>query len=594
MNIFSYVKTRLSLLQVMADYATVKKVGSNWSCCCPFHQERTASCVIHDEKGVFYCFGCHAGGDVISFIAKIEKCSPLEAIHHIVDRYGIDIPDSIWHQNGASKEQKPKYQAVCELVTKWCEEHLKKNSTVIQYLVNRGFNAESLVSFRVGYFPGGLHGVKDIINRAKNQALLVDDLCSAGILFQGKTVLYSPYEDRIIFPIQDHFGRICGFGGRIYKADDERPKYYNSRENEFFLKGSTLFGLDKAKKAIQKSGTVFLVEGYTDCMAMVQHGFTNTVATLGTACTLNHLKLLRRHAQSVTILFDGDAAGQQGILRLAEICWQTEMDLFVVSLPSGDDPASLLMRGEQLVSHIEKARDIFTFCVDSFVKNYNTLSFQEKIRGTRDLLNRLKSVEDSLKRDFLLQKASQALKIPFQTLKEELEKGIGELRGIPSIAEQGNKIEEIEPFDQEVIPLLEKKIFCAIMNNSDLFVMNVESINRVITYLSSSLSTILSRYQQFLAGNKTPSFTDFFDTLPEEEKRYVSRLILEEVDPMSPEDFDRLLVLFQKRQWKTMVATLKVQLSQAKREGNQEVIQKILHDFMSLQKFMAVQISKNY
>src|SRR5205085_2740721 len=141
------------------------------------------------------------------------------------------------------------------------------------------------------------------------------DLVDCHILAQNKNLYYSPFEERILFPIKGPMGRVCGFGGRVYKKHDTRPKYYNTKESDFFIKGSLLFGFDEAKKAIQAAQSVFMVEGYTDCLAMVQHGFTNTVATLGTACTQNHLKLLSRHADLLYVLYDADAAGTQAILR---------------------------------------------------------------------------------------------------------------------------------------------------------------------------------------------------------------------------------------------------------------------------------------
>ena len=172
---------------------------------------------------------------------------------------------------------------------------------------------------------------------------------TAGILSESKNALYSPFEDRIMFPITDNLGRFCGFGGRTFMPQDERPKYYNSKENNFFTKGSLIFGLNVAKRDIQHKEIVFVVEGYMDCIAMAQHGYTNTVATLGTACTLEHLKQLSRYASYVYVLYDGDAAGQSAILRLTELCWNVNMDLKVIRLPRQEDPASFLAKGKALL-----------------------------------------------------------------------------------------------------------------------------------------------------------------------------------------------------------------------------------------------------
>src|SRR5579872_61857 len=356
MNIFSFIKSRVTIWDVVNEYTTLKRAGSYWKSQCPFHHEKTASFTVSPDKEIFYCFGCHTGGDAISFIAQIENCSQLEAAHFLADRYNIDLPKNIEVSEG-NAEQKKHYFDVCHLVAQWCHLQLKKNPSATAYLTERGISAQQIDDFMIGYFPTGLSAINAFVHDLKRSNILVDDLIHATILAQGKTVLYSPFEDRIIFPIKDHLGRFCAFGGRIFKPQDTRAKYYNSRENEYFTKGSLLFGLDLAKKSIQKEGFVFLVEGYTDCITMVQHGYQNTVATLGTACTIAHLKLLSRYTPYVYLLYDSDKAGQQAILRLTQLCWQASMELKVVQLPTGQDPASFLAAGNDLAPRIQSAQD---------------------------------------------------------------------------------------------------------------------------------------------------------------------------------------------------------------------------------------------
>ena len=333
MNLFSFIKAHVSILDVVGGYSSLKKAGLYWKGNCPFHNEKTASFTVSPHKEIFYCFGCNSGGDVISFIEKVENCSPIEAANHLIERYKLTPPENLKLSSSEVDTQvRDNYYDLCKAVSVWAHGHLLKNPTLLNYAQKRGISKESIVQFSLGYFPAGLAAVKGLIAKMQEQQFMPKDLLDANILSEGKTVLYSPFEDRLLFPIQDHLGRFCGFGG-IFKPHDQRPKYYNSRENEFFQKGSILFGLNNAKKNIQELEHAFLVEGYTDCIAMVQHGHKNTVATLGTACTPEHLKQLARYAKTLYVVYDADKAGHNAMLRLTELCWQVSLDLKVIYLP---------------------------------------------------------------------------------------------------------------------------------------------------------------------------------------------------------------------------------------------------------------------
>jgi len=312
MNLFGYIKGKIAILDVIGTYTTLKKAGLYWKGTCPFHHEKTASFTVSPHREIFYCFGCHAGGDAITFIAKAENCSPMEAIKLLVDRYGLTLPDNlVTDTDSSSLQDKKRYYELCQQVAHWCASNLAKSPVALSYLLERGMDKTTIEKFNIGYFPGGLLSIKNLIASMQKQNILATDLIEAHIITPGKSVLYSPFEERILFPIKDHLGRFCGFGGRIFKPQDDRAKYYNSRENDYFNKGSLLFGLDVAKASIQQEGSVFLVEGYTDCIAMAKHGFINTVATLGTACTIEHLKILSRYAHTLLIVYDADRAGQE-------------------------------------------------------------------------------------------------------------------------------------------------------------------------------------------------------------------------------------------------------------------------------------------
>ena len=590
MNIFSFIKSRIPILDVVGEYASLKKAGLYWKARCPFHHEKTASFTVSPHREIFYCFGCHVSGDVIAFIAKVENYTPHQAALFLTERYNLELPASLSKEMQTPQEAalKDRYFTLCKAVATWSHTMLLKNPTVLRYLAERGLSEETIKRFTLGYFPGGLQAIRQFTQTMNTQNILTDDLLKVHILSAGKNVLYSPFEERIIFPITDQMGRFCGFGGRIFKETDTRPKYYNSRENDFFIKGSLLFGFDAAKKSIQETGRVFLVEGYTDCLAMVEHGYTNTVATLGTACTIAQLRQLSRHAQEVYVTYDGDAAGQKAMLRLTQLCWQSNMELKVVSLPTGYDPASLLRSGTDIAPFLAKAQDIFIFFIASLAQDFTSMGLQEKVLSIRELLEIIKAVDDPLKQDILLQRTAKLLDIPFPALKDELN------RTTNKAAPEQNGQEDMEPSEvtllAETMPKLEKKIFCAIMNNVQLFNKNNEQY--LILYMPTPLQAILKKLQALKDQNMAADFQQLFEILTLEEKQYVSKLLLADQDTMTPASFEQLLIQLHKKQWKVVTQIVKTKLSLAQQSGNEALVQEILRDFAALKQKVLNQIQQ--
>lgn len=583
MNLFSYLKTRVTILDVVGEYATLKKAGLYYKGPCPFHAEKTASFTVSPHKEIFYCFGCHVGGDVIAFIAKIEQCSQTDAAKHLIERFNIELPTTISQQIHFSSNTDKHYFHICQMVTEWCHEQLKKTAEPFSYLSKRNISKQSIEQFKIGFMPGGLANIKRFIADMNKEQILVDDLLEWHILARAKNILFSPYEDRIIFPISDHLGRNCGFGGRIFKPQDTRPKYYNSHENDHFAKGQLVFGLDRAKKEIQKTGKVFLVEGYTDCIAMAQSGFVNTVATLGTACTLDHLNVLARYAQELYVLYDGDNAGQQAILRIGQLCWQASIDLKVVCLPKDQDPASFLFGKNDLTPLITQAQDIFSFFITTVATGFNGKSLSEKLEVARKIVTMIHKLDDPLKQDILLENASSALKIPVDSLKKELKR----------LTQPQPTHTSLKPAPRPTTPIpaktgsqsvttLENKIFFAIMNNIQL--VNTENEEFLVTYLPQPFCAIIKKLQEEKKRVSTLGFIQFFESLNEIDQQCVSKMLLETQEDIQTGYFEQLIVQLQKKHWKVIVNNIKIKLEAAKQTGNQAEIAAIMQNLMDLQK----------
>lgn len=575
MNVFSFIKERIDILSVLQEHLILKKAGGYWKGQCPFHSEKTASFTVSPHRGIFYCFGCHENGDVIAFISKIENCSQIEAAKQLAEQHNIDLPETLQLEPTETLDHKKRYFALCALVARWCQQQLQKNPSIKLYLEQRSFTQMSIEAYHLGYFAGGNSSLRSLIQFVSQENFLLKDLIEAGIFGESKA-LYSPFEDRIIFPIKDHLGNFCGFGGRIVKKTDERAKYYNSKEHTFFQKGSLLFGLDTAKKAIQKSEHVFLVEGYTDCIAMAQHGYKNTVATLGTSCTIEHLKLLSHHATTVFIVYDGDKAGQKAVMRLTELCWSVNLDLKVLVLPDGDDPASYLTKHGTIDKLIETSQDIFLFFLDSIGSTYENQSLQEKLSSTRAFLQIIAKIQDAFKQDILLQKAATIFSLPFTSLKKEMQKTAFKHKEehIPDVPSAENKTSQIESYTS-----LEKKFMYAILN--DIQLLKRDDVQSILTYLPSPLHNILAKIQHTQTPTELLAFNEFFEKLDYHQKQMVNQFLVSEE---GQENFEQLIMLLEKMYWKTIVNQTKIQLAQAEAEQDKMRVQKIVNSFLELKK----------
>lgn len=588
MDIFSFIKSRVSIFDVINEYTALKKAGTYWRAHCPFHSEKTASFTVSPHKDIFYCFGCHCGGDLIAFISKIEQCSPAQAVRYLAERYNIELPSS-QAVSSETIEHKERYFTLCKQVALWCNKQLMLHRSPQEYLRARSISAESIAYFTIGYLPSGLKEIQAFIRAMASYQILPHDLLEAHILFQGKKVFFSPFEDRIIFPIKDHLGRFCGFGGRIFKPADTRPKYYNSHENPFFSKGSLLFGFDLAKKAIQTNKSVILVEGYTDCVAMVQHGFTNTVATLGTACSAEHLKQLSHHAHLAIVMYDGDNAGQQALLRLSKLCWQTNLDLKIAPIAPQEDPASLLNKKVDLRPIMDNAQEFFTFFVNTLAHEFSNQSLSEKMARARTITETIASLEDPLKQEILLAQASKILDLSLSALKQTMPATrLGKNQKSEPVASLANPTPEVELANPACTAPLEKKIFLAIMHDIRFF--NEENSDYFIHFFSSPYRDIFKRLKEAYEDYKeAASFQLFFGLLDPGEQQLVSRLCLEDSNPISPEMFASLLARLQQTHWKTIVKRTVQQLNNSASFTDPQQIDRIIENLQNLQKKVLTQ-----
>jgi DNA primase len=330
---------RVDIVDVIEQRMTLKKTGKNYSGLCPFHDEKTPSFSVSPDKQFFHCFGCQESGTALTFIMNFDRLEFVEAVETLAQQMGLEVPREQSRQPSKPRVD-PDIYAVLEKAERFYRQSLRDSEQAIAYLKNRGLTGEVARDFGIGYAPPGWQNLSEHLSGVTEQSL-----ADAGLVLESdKGRTYDRFRDRIMFPIRDTRGRVIGFGGRTLSAEDG-PKYLNSPETAVFQKGSELYGLYEARRALRRIDRLIVVEGYMDVVALAQHGVANSVATLGTASGEAHFHKLYRYADEVVCCFDGDQAGRQAAWKALENALPTLNEhrlIKLVFLPDGEDPDSLI------------------------------------------------------------------------------------------------------------------------------------------------------------------------------------------------------------------------------------------------------------
>jgi DNA primase len=339
---------RVDIVDVVGQHVKLKKAGANYQGLCPFHQEKSPSFSVSATKQFYHCFGCGAHGSAIGFLMEYSGLGYVETIEELARSAGLTVPREERTANDVARQQQAlALSEVMGLAADWYKAQLKAAPRAIDYLKSRGLTGEVAKRYSLGYAPDGWQGLEAVFGSYADDAT-AKPLLEGGLLIQSETSesnqtarRYDRFRDRVMFPIRNHKGQVIGFGGRI--LDQGEPKYLNSPETPLFSKGNTLYGLFEARQAIRAQEYVLVCEGYMDVVALAQLGFPNAVATLGTACTANHVRMLLRQTDRIVFSFDGDAAGQRAAQRALEACLPLMSDnkeIRFLFLPTEHDPDS--------------------------------------------------------------------------------------------------------------------------------------------------------------------------------------------------------------------------------------------------------------
>jgi DNA primase len=405
-DLFSIIREVVNIADVVGKYVSLKPAGSYLKGLSPFQSEKTPSFTVSPAKKIFYCFSTSTGGDVIDFVSRVERCTQLEAAKMLVEQYNIPIPQNILRSH-KKKDVENNYYDICSLFAQFCHHYLKQSQEAQTYIASRGINEKTIQKFCLGYCPPELFTVDLFIKKCLEQGIITSDIIKAGIIGERrqvsshKKVYYFIFEDRIIFPITNAIGAYAGFGGRVFKHTDTRAKYINTNTSSYFSKKDILYGFSIARNDIQKNECVFLVEGYMDAIALDQAGYANVVCSMGTACTTQHILLLERFIKKIIAIYDGDKAGQNALLRLTKMAWSSLIDIAIIQLPEGEDPASLLKKKE-LDLYIQQQISNIDFFIQFHQKGYANGTLKEKEGHLNGIIECLQSIKNSEKKNITI------------------------------------------------------------------------------------------------------------------------------------------------------------------------------------------------
>ncbi len=415
------LKDRIDIVEVIRKYAELKKAGKNYMCRSPFRNERTPSFCVSPEKQFWYDFGVSEGGDVISFLEKMENISFPEAVEMIADMVGVEVPKNLGREKSTSKEEKKDIFALHEKACSFFERELEKNEAAKKYLAHRGISHAIQKNWRIGYGGDVADGLTKFLFQ---EGFSAEQISQSGVAFErkfGDKTMRDRFFKRLMIPIcEPREGKIIAFSGRDLSGEKNTAKYVNSPENPVYHKSATLFGLDRARKVIREHDAVILVEGNFDVISAHSGGITHTVATCGTSLTEEHLRILKRLTKNFYLAFDSDIAGKKATLRAVEMTLQLELNPFIIDIKDAKDIDELAQKNSAALKKcVAEAQNALLFLLDRFAQKNMNGSIEGEKKFLDAIFYFLRIVHRPVEVDEILTKISEKIKRPKSIIENE-------------------------------------------------------------------------------------------------------------------------------------------------------------------------------
>ena len=440
--------------EVIGDFVSLRRRGSNYVACCPFHHEKTPSFSVSPAKGIFKCFGCGKAGSAVTFVMEHEQMSYVEALKYLGNKYGIEVKDVQESEEQAQQRLFSESLAIAnEYAGKFYSDRLWNSedgrAIGLSYFKERGFTDEAIRKFALGYAPAERRAFTE---RALKNGYKKEHLVAVGLTLEkehGK--LADRFYERVMFPWRSISGKVIAFGGRTLRSDKNIAKYVNSPESELFVKNKALYGIYEAKAAISRLKKCYLVEGYTDVISFNQIGIENVVASGGTSLTSGQIALIKRFSNNITVLYDGDAAGIKASVRGIDMLLEAGMEVKTVLLPDGDDPDSFSKKhsAEEVLEFLQSHEEDFIAFKYRILSDGAENDPMQKARLINDIVGSIAVIPDAIVRNVYIEETAKKMKISETLLHQEVAK-IRKKRGEAALRER-ERVERIEKFERSGI-----------------------------------------------------------------------------------------------------------------------------------------------
>lgn len=415
-NIFEFILDQINVVDVISHYIQIEKAGKNHKALCPFHNEKTASFIISEDKQLFHCFGCGVAGNAVNFIMQYENLDYIDAVELLADRYHVDI-SAFKKGNQKNTSHIAGFYDILRDAAIYFYKNLRSADDALQYLSNRGIGVDVIKQFGIGFANDAWQDV----TRHLSSKYPKESLEKVGLAILGKDQkrYYDRFRNRIIFPIINPKGKVIGFGGRV--MDDALPKYLNSPETDVFNKSHTLYGLNLAKNHLSEQRRLIITEGYMDVIAMHMNGFTQAVATLGTALTQDHARLMKRYADEVIICYDSDFAGQKATLRSLDVLEGIIENVRIVTLGENLDPDEFIKKYgvDRIKEKIDTAIPSTEYRLEQLKQSYNLNDENQKIAYISKAVPILRGLSNEFEKNMYIEHLSKDLNINAKLIAKE-------------------------------------------------------------------------------------------------------------------------------------------------------------------------------
>jgi len=573
----SQIKERLTIVDVVSSYVELSPAGKHMKARCPFHSEKTPSFTLSPDRGMYYCYGCQAGGDIFTFIQEIEGVDFKGALQILAEKAGVELT----REDPKKRTERDKQYDVLDTATKYFEEYLQKKPGALSYLKDRGVTNETIAKWRIGYAPGPPeHGWRELKNALEAQKFTIEELLKAGLV-KGADAGKEPYDlfrDRVIFPIFDPQGKVVAYSGRILTKDSEAPKYVNSPDTELFSKSDILYGYDKAKQGIRSMDFSLIVEGQFDVVMAHQAGYANTVAVSGTALTEHHVMLLQRLSNRCVLALDSDRAGIAAVKRSADIMLARGMDVKVAHMPDGEDPADMIQKDPASFKQaIGAATHVIEFLLD-VLEGQKLEERTFKLKAREEILPYVIKIPNRIDQEHFeniiagrLDTTKDAIRFETERLmqKAELEKEREKNRAATPQYQSTEKRQVSEDPAMQFQRKTELRQYLAVLAE----VFPEEQRAHLRHALEKTVSQTLAEIKQTLDASKTSGLSFRLET-------YIEKTPIKQVYEETVDKLNELVLLLTKEQMRTLTQTLHA----AEASGDDELVMKTLGAVSELKK----------